>query len=515
MNTPTNPAPHGQGRDRPAPDADVIVIGAGPAGMSAAVELASAGRHVIVLDLQPAPGGQIFRALEANLEARPGTDDLLAALGSTYNAGRTLIQQFRATPGIDYRPETTVWDLRADGTVGWLKDESAGYLRARHVVVANGAMERPAPFPGWTLPGVMTAGAVQTLIKAGRLQPEGRIVLAGTGPLIFLLADQLRRLGVKPALIARTDQLKDKFHALPHLRPAGIPALLKGLGWLSRLRLAGIPMRTGVSDLRARGQNRVETVSMSIAGGELELPCDLLVVHDGIVPSTDLAHCAGLALEWQQADASWRPKTSQDGQAQMAPGPSLTSEACCIHISGDARQIGGADAAIAHGRHAAKAILAKLNRASDKPVTGAAGRTAAAVKRTMAGRPFIDVAFAPGLAKQLPDDATIVCRCEEITAGSLRKSIRGGATDMNLIRGLLRCGMGPCQGRSCAVTVARLLAEATTQTPTSPAPFRARPPLRPLPLGALANLTGLDPELAKVVSLDDKPQTAGGGDDHA
>lgn len=515
MNTLANPATLGEERDGLAPDADMIVIGAGPAGMSAAVELASAGRHVIVLDLQPAPGGQIFRALEANLDARPSTDGLLVALGSTYNAGRTLIQKFRATPGIDYRPDTTVWDLRADGTVGWLKDEAAGYLRARHVVVANGAMERPAPFPGWTLPGVMTAGAVQTLIKAGRLKPEGRIVLAGTGPLIFLLADQLRRLGVRPALIARTDQLKDKFHALPHIRPAAIPALLKGLGWLSRLRLAGIPMRTGVSNLRARGVNRVESVSMTIASRELELPCDLLVVHDGIVPSTDLAHCAGLALEWQQADASWRPQTSQDGQAQMAPGPSLTSGACRIHISGDARRIGGADAAIAHGRHAAKAILAELNRASAKPVTRAAGQTAIAVQRTMAGRPFIDVAFPPGLAKQLPDDATIVCRCEEITAGSLRECIRGGAADMNLLRGLLRCGMGPCQGRSCAVTVARLLAEATTQTPTSPAPFRARPPLRPLPLGALANLTGLDPELAEVVSLDDKPQTAGGSDDHA
>ncbi|UIL31541.1 NAD(P)/FAD-dependent oxidoreductase (plasmid) [Rhizobium leguminosarum] len=453
--------------------------------MSAAVELASAGCHVIVLDLQPAPGGQIFRALEANLDARPSTDGLMVALGSTYNAGRTLIQKFRATPGIDYRPDTTVWDLRADGTVGWLKDEAAGYLRARHVVVANGAMERPAPFPGWTLPGVMTAGAVQTLIKAGRLNPEGRIVLAGTGPLIFLLADQLRRLGVRPALIARTDELKDKFRALPHIRPASIPALLKGLGWLSRLRLAGIPMRTGVSDLEAWGQNRVETVSITIAGRKLERPCDLLVVHDGIVPSTDLAHCAGLALEWQQADASWRPKTSQDGQAQIAPGPSLTSGACRIHISGDARRIGGADAAIAHGRHAARAILAEPNRASAKPVTGVgvvAGQSAVAVQRTMSARAFIDVAFPPGLAKQLPDDATIVCRCEEITAGSLRECIRGGAADMNLLRGLLRCGMGPCQGRSCAVTVARLLAEAITQTPASPTPFRARPPLRPLSL---------------------------------
>ncbi|RVG77268.1 FAD/NAD(P)-binding oxidoreductase [Sinorhizobium meliloti] len=497
------------------PDADVIVIGAGPAGISAAVELASAGIHVIVLDMQPAPGGQIFRALEANLAARPGTDNLLAALGPTYNAGQALIHRFRATSGIDYRPNTTVWDLRADGTVGWLKGETAGYLRARHVVVANGAMERPVPFPGWTLPGVITAGALQTLIKASRLQPEGRIVIVGTGPLIFLIADQLRRLGVRPTLIARTDRIQDKIAALPKIHWAGIPALLKGLNWAARLKIAGIPIRTGVSDLKAHGSDRVETVSMTIAGRKLELPCDLLVVHDGIVPSTDLAHCAGVALEWQAADSSWHPRTSLDGQAELAPGPAFTSGPCRIRISGDARRIGGADAAIAHGRHAARAILAELEHTTNPRGKSVANLSAAAVRSAMAARPFIDAAFPPGLAGQVPDDETIVCRCEEITAGSLRAAIREGATDMNLVRGLLRCGMGPCQGRSCAVTLARILAEANTQKPTTPVPFRARPPLRPLPLGALANLTGLHPELAQVELLEDKPEAVMQGNDHA
>lgn len=496
------------------PDADVIVIGAGPAGMSAAVEVAAAGFKVIVLDLQPLPGGQIFRALEANLQARPATDLLLAALGPSYSAGESLIQAFRSTPGIDYRPETTVWDLRADGTVGWLKGETAGYLRARHVVVANGAMERPAPFPGWTLPGVMTAGAVQTLLKAGRLQPQGRIVLAGTGPLIFLLADQLRRLGVKPALIARTDSLRNKFAALPALRLAGIPAIVKGLGWIAKLRFGGIAIRTGITELKAMGRDRVEAVSVTVAGKKIELQCDLLVVHDGIVPATDLVHGAGLALEWQEADLSWRPMTSQDGQAQMAPGPALTSGPCRIRVSGDARRIGGGDAAIAHGRHAAKAIIAELSSASGRVEAGT-DRTAAAVQHTLAARPFIDTAFPPGLSAKLPEDATIVCRCEEITAGTLRAKIRDGATDMNHIRGVLRCGMGPCQGRSCTVTLARLLMEANPNVDWDPVPFRGRPPLRPIPLGALAQLTGLDPELAQVVVLEDKPAASPEGSDHA
>lgn len=498
------------------PDADVIVIGAGPAGMSAAIEMASAGCHVIVLDMQSAPGGQIFRGLEANLRARPATDSLLAALGPTYSAGKALIEAFRATSTIDYRPGTTVWDLRADGTVGWLKGDAAGYLRARQVLVASGAMERPAPFPGWTLPGVMTAGAVQTLLKAGRLQPDGQIVLAGTGPLIFLLADQLRRLGVTPALIARTDTLKNKIAALTKLRLAAIPALLKGIGWIARLRLAGIPMRSGTSDLKAEGDGRVESVTMTTGGKRVKLPCDLLVVHDGIVPGIDLAHCAGLAMEWQGSEASWRPRTSQDGQAQMTPGPTLTAGPCRIRISGDARRIGGADAAIVHGRYAARSIIADLAAdATASSPKAAAESGEIEVRHTLAGRPFIDAAFPLGIAAQLPEDSTIVCRCEEITAGTLRAPIRRGATDMNLLRGTLRCGMGPCQGRSCAATVARLLMETEAQKAPPPVPFRARPPLRPLPLAALASLTGLDPDLAEIVSLEDKPEAAAGSDAHA
>lgn len=495
-----------------APDANAIIVGAGPSGMACAIELAAAGCRVIVLDMQPSPGGQIFRALETNTQARPGTDELLSALGPSYKAGLSLVTRFRATPGIDYRPGTTVWDLRADGTVGWLEGDAAGYLRAPHIVLASGAMERPAPFPGWTLPGVMTAGAVQTLLKAGRLKPNGRIVLAGTGPLIFLLADQLRRLGVRPALIARTDRARDKFSALKHLRPAGIPALLKGLGWLLRLRLAGVAMRTGISGLEAHGRDHLESISLIVAGRRIDLPCDLLVVHDGIVPSTDLAHAAGLALAWSADDASWQPVTTPDGRAEMAPGPTLTTGPCRIRITGDARRIGGADAAIAHGRHAASAILAELGRPAGTP--GAADRTHIAVERSLAARPFVDAAFPPGLSSCLPDDATIVCRCEEITAGALRATIQDGATEMNLVRGLLRCGMGACQGRSCAATLARLLAEVDPGRPMPSAPFRARPPLRPLPLGALAGMTGLDPDLAQVESLDDKPEAIAGDDAH-
>lgn len=492
------------------PDADVIIVGAGPAGMAAAVELAAAGCSVIVFDLAPAPGGQIYRALEANVADVSRIADLLSALGSSYTAGLKLIRRFRAASSIDYRGLTAVWEVRPDGTVGWLRGSEAGYVRGRHVLLANGAMERPTPFPGWTLPGVITAGAIQTLLKAGRLKPIGRIVLAGTGPLILLLADQMRRLDVKPALIARTSRLSDSMRAARRLRPRGLLPIAKGLGWLARLRLANVKLVSGISRLEAEGSTKVETVSFSVGSRRSTYPCDLLVVHDGIVPSIDLAHGAGVALEWDSTNSSWRPKTTGDG-ATAAVRPGATTQPCKVRVSGDARQIGGAEAAIAHGKLAAAAILADLN----KGMLGAIQRAELAVKKAADVRSFLNVAFPPGLSADLPSDDTIVCRCEELTAGFLRVKIKAGARDMNQLRGETRCGMGPCQGRSCMITAARLIGESSALlVPVPSSSFRARPPVRPLPLGSLANLTGLDIEASKVLTLDDKPACAIGEVDH-
>ena len=345
----------------------------------------------------------------------------------------------------------------------------------------------------------MTAGAVQTLLKAGQMKPSGRVVLAGTGPLMVLLADQLRRLGVDIAMVARTDCWRDQIRALSKLRLAAIPGVLKGLGWLARLRLAGIPGRRGVTGIQAMGRDRVQSVRITLAQSVVDLPCDLLIVHDGIIPATDMAQGAGLRLGWDKSLLCWTLQTHCNGQAVPAPGAALTDGPYRIRISGDARRIGGAEAAIARGRHAAAAILQDLSCTMS---------TLTAVRRSLAPRPFLDAAFPPGLSAGLPDDAAIVCRCEEITAGALRETLQAGVRDINDIRGITRCGMGPCQGRSCMITLARMIA-ATGDRP--PQPFRDRPPVRPVPLGALAQLSGADPRLSQIISLDDKPQVAATG----
>lgn len=488
----------------PKLDADVIIVGSGPAGMSAAIELSGRDCKVIVLDMNAAPGGQIYRAVEANLG---GTSNgiLVKALGSAYAHGWELAKSFRSAKGIDYRPNTTVWEVRTDGTVGWLSGSEGGFLRARHVILANGAMERPTPFPGWTLSGVMTAGAVQTLIKSGRLKPTGRIALAGTGPLLFLLANQLMKLGVKPVLIARTDRLTDKLTALPRLRLAGLSPLIKGAAWMLGLRMAGVPMLTAIKTLEAAGQDKLEEIVVSANGRTTRLPCDLLIVHDGIIPSIDLAHGAGLNLDWIEPDGSWRPASNRNGLTSLADGPAFSSGENRTWLSGDARMIGGAEAAAAHGRHVGQRIadLVHGREAADHASPAQPDDYA----RAMSLRPFIDTAFPPGLATMPLADNTIVCRCEEISAGQVRACAAAGAPDMDQLRGILRCGMGPCQGRSCSTSIARLLDEMAISA-KPPRPFRARPPIRPIPLEVLARLQSLDPALVSSEALADKPDMA-------
>ena len=179
---------------------DLVVVGGGPAGLAAAATAAGHGLDTVLMDEQPSPGGQIYRNVEANADAAPETAGIL---GGDYSAGLRLVEAFRESSA-RFEPLTSVWQVEPDGTVGTLHDGRAALVRARRVIVAAGAMERPMPIPGWTLPGVMTAGAAQTLLKGAGLVPDGPAVLAGNGPLLYLVAWQLVSAGVEVRAILDT-----------------------------------------------------------------------------------------------------------------------------------------------------------------------------------------------------------------------------------------------------------------------------------------------------------------------
>ncbi|MCC0064948.1 MAG: FAD-dependent oxidoreductase [Defluviimonas sp.] len=450
------------------PDADLIIVGAGPAGMAAAATAAAGGGRVLLLDEQPRAGGQIYRNVGAGGDARPW-------LGKDYAAGRPLVAALQA-PGITAEFGATVWRIEAGPRVVWSRDGESHVCAARHVLLAGGAQERPVPFPGWTLPGVMPAGAPQILMKTSGLLPRDA-VLAGSGPLLYLIAAQMIDAGAAPQALVETQGPAMMLRATRHLPRALMAAgtLAKGLGLIRKIKAAGVARHTGAAGFRAEVAGDGDIAFSFTAGGRAHrLVTPLLLTHQGVVPSTHVSRAAGAAHEWNEAQQAFQPKRDAWGATDV-PG---------IHVAGDGAGIGGAEAAQAAGRLAACDILHRLGRLDEASRDRKAAPDRAALRRAMAIRPFLDAAYAPLPEFLAPEGDTIVCRCEEITAADIRASVDEGANGPRQVKTATRAGMGPCQGRMCDLTVRGILAACGTR----PATPRARTPIKPVKLGELAAL---------------------------
>ena len=238
--------------------ADLMVVGAGPAGMAASVLASELGLDTVLLDEQDSPGGQIYRAIERAGEGGPQN----SPLGADYLAGRPLAASLRASR-VRYRPGMTVWHIDPGGegggvTVSVAGDDGGETIAARRILLATGAIERPVPIPGWTLPGVMTAGAAQILLKTADLVPDGRTVIAGQGPLLYLAAMQLARAGAPPVAVLETTPRENYAAAMRHVAGwwAGRRDLGKGLSMIAELRRLGVPVRRGRAEAARLGRRR-------------------------------------------------------------------------------------------------------------------------------------------------------------------------------------------------------------------------------------------------------------------
>ena len=458
-------------------DTDVAIIGAGPAGMAAAMELSARGIAVTVFDENPAPGGQIYRAVDAVAQERPETARLL---GADYLHGRTLTAAFPA-PAIDYRPSAAVWQVEGDGSLGFTQDGRARVMRARFVVVATGALERPVPVPGWTLPGVMTAGAGQLALKTADLVPDGPVVLAGAGPLLLLVAGQLADAGAPIAAVLETTRPADYLAAAPFL-PRALRApeyLKKGLAMRARLRRAGVPVIGGVESFAVEGDTSARAVTYVRRGRPFRIEADLVLLHLGVVPNTQITRQAGCAHDWYAPQRYWRPRT--DGWGRTSIGS--------LFVAGDGAAIDGALAAECSGRLCALEIAHTLGRLEKGKRDAAAEPIRRSFTRHTAPRAMLDALFRPPRALIAPaQDDVLVCRCEEITVGTIRKAIEVGCLGPNQLKSYARPGMGPCQGRMCGLTVAEVIAAERGVPVSEVGYFRIRPPIKPLTIGELAAL---------------------------
>lgn len=447
---------------------DLAIIGAGPAGLAAAIEARALGLTVAVLDEQPTPGGQIYRNVTQPRSARSA-----AVLGPDYAAGRPLAEEFLAS-GAVYHPQATVWRIGPDG-LSWTAPQGGGDLAARRVLVATGAMERPFAVPGWTLPGVMTAGAAQILLKTTGTVADGA-VFAGTGPLLYLVACQYLAAGAKVAAVLDTTPKGALWPALQHL-PGALrqPGLLwKGARLLAKLRLSGVPFHRGVTGLAFEGEGALQRVRWQAAGRDHALDCAHAFLHHGVIPNPNMTMAARAAHHWDAAQETWVVTRDAQGRTSLP----------WLWVAGDGGGIAGAKAAALSGRIAARAVVRDLGRSL--PVDAALPRTLA---RATAARPFLDRLYRPAQAWLAPrDDATILCRCEEVTRGALAQAVAEGCPGPNQFKAFSRAGMGPCQGRMCGATIAQVFADLTGQSPADVGYYRLRMPVKPVTLGEIAGL---------------------------
>ncbi|WP_422927777.1 FAD-dependent oxidoreductase [Singulisphaera sp. PoT] len=391
--------------------ADILIVGAGPAGIAAALGASRGGGRVLLIDENPAPGGQIWRgeAAKGSADRHKPADAWLRRLSES---------------DVEIIPGARVFAAPGPGSLCAETHDGRLEIAYDRLILATGARERLLPFPGWTLPNVMAAGGLQALVKGG-LPIAGRsVVIAGSGPLLLAVAANLKQKGAKVRVIAE----QASFGSVVGfgLGLVGSPSkLVQALG-LKRT-LAGIPQRLGCWPVEARGEGRLASVTLTDGKTTWDEPCDYLGCGFGLVPNTELPRLLG-------CEVGRGVVTVDDWQRTTVEG---------IYCAGESTGIGGVEKSLLEGEIAGLAAAEKLGEAKALfPTREKARAFATRLERAFALRDEL---------RNLPQPETIICRCEDVTLAQLAPFHASREAKLQT-----RCGMGPCQGRICGPAVAFL-----------------------------------------------------------
>lgn len=451
-------------------EGEIVIVGAGPAGMRAAITLAEAGLRPIVIDEAPRSGGQIYRrpplAITRSAEALYG-----------FEAGRaSAIHQAFDSLGsrIDYRPGTLIWNA-SDQYLHLVAGGRTSIQPWRHLILASGAMDRIIPLPGWTLPGAYGLGAAQTALKAQAVTIGSRVAFFGTGPLLYLVAYQYAKAGTEVHAVLDTSPARAAFRALPGLLKGGA-TLLKGLYYVAALRLRGIRLANGVRpvEICAGADGAVAGLVFAAGGREHRIDCDAVGFGYGLKSETQLADLLDLSFAFDHRQRQWLPQQDGNGRSSRPR----------VYLAGDGSLVRGADVAELTGQRAAHALLADIGDMSGRSAISALNARivqAEPFRRALDEQAF---PFPVDLARTVPDDV-VVCRCEGVTAKAIRDiAASSGEADVNRLKAFSRVGMGRCQGRVCGPAAAEILAAASDIPIETVGRLRAQAPIKPIPLSA-------------------------------
>lgn len=439
----------------------IVIVGAGPAGISAARTLLDHGIKPCLVDESLRGGGQIYRRQPANFQRSPRQLYGFEA-GKATAVHRTLDE---LAPLIDYRPETLVWNAE-DGRLDMLNNGHAESVEYARIIVATGATDRILPVPGWTLPGVYSLGAAQIALKYQGCAIGERVALCGSGPLLYLVAYQYAKAGAKVVAVLDSAPLSAQCRALPAL--LGQPATLaKGIYYRAWLTAHGVPVHQGATLQQIDGEQRVR----GIRWGKRVLECDAVAFAHALRSETQLADLLGCEFAWNPLNRAWLPQRDSAGRSSVSG----------VYLAGDGAGIMGADAAQMAGERAALAVLEDSGVAIDPLRPALLEQQLAGIQRFRHG---LETAFPfpEQWAAQAPD-ALILCRCEEVSVGDVRAVVDEGHWEINRVKAHCRVGMGRCQGRMCGLAAAEIVAERSGRAIHEVGRLRGQAPIKPLPFG--------------------------------
>ena len=460
-------------------ETELAIIGGGPAGLSAAIAAAKVGAHVLVIDENIQTGGQIYRQLPPTFQVSNPT-----LLGVDYADGQSLLKHVEnLSDRITIWNDALVWAVFDSRQLALARGDDLVLLDAKAMVAATGAYERPVPVPGWTLPGVMTAGGAQVLIKSQQVRPGNRVLLAGTGPLQLVVANQMLNAGMEVVAVAESASTRSAWKFLPDLIHQ--PGLItQGLNYLFRLKKAGVQMLQSHVLRAIEGDQQAQRVTLGkvdsqcrpIPGNMKSFDVNTVCIGYGLIPSVWLTTMLDCTHIYNHLFGGWIPLYNENMQTDQ-PG---------VFVAGDGAGIAGVLVARREGTIAGLHAAAYAGIISTEQAEQAARIERRPLMSLRKFRRAMDQMYQiyPDLYANITED-TVVCRCEGITAGEIRNAIREGTMNLNDIKKRTRTGMGYCQGANCTPVVAAILAREFGVRPETIKMMTTRPPARPIPLSLL------------------------------
>ena len=447
---------------------DTIVIGAGPSGVKAALRCSKKGLKVLIIDSNQNSGGQIYRAPPKSYVKK-----------SNKSLEENLIQikfsKHLEENNIDTAYNHTVWQVSPGFKINTFNEEGAVEWSAKNLIIATGTYEKIIPFEGWTTPGIIGLAACTIMLKSHQTIPGNKIILSGNGPLLILVAYYVLKFGGKvDAIIDTSSKIKwiqSMFSLI--LNPKNF---IQGVSWILKIIFSKVPIYSNslVTKVTKTKKDGISIEIQNIKNKKIKVvDTEVLAVGHGLTPSTDITRLLRVDHEYNELKGGWIPKLDKYFRSSMKG----------LYITGDGAGISGAIAAEDKGELAACALLKDQNIINEKEFNNMTNKILNRLKRyEIFAKGIAELNSTPTSLIKNINDNTILCRCEDITKKDIKNAVNNGAKNLNQIKSWTRFGMGPCQGRTCQYSVAKVASEQLKCNVKDLGYLTGRTPLRPFPL---------------------------------